>query len=456
MHRACLSSVAFLLAGLSPLWAVAQTIAIDSTPSRYEGSKTRDPYPIQGKEYWFGYQDCLDDQRLEFTVTLRSMARLEVWATDQTGANCLDDEADDPDCWQVFRSEGDVDGEETVPIRAQDLAAGLARPGEVRSLRAGSGTADDCRTQRGEGEEIGVSLWFMLIEGTNPIGGSEAKFNDTGLDLAGPSAPTGVSAEVGDRQLILSWSRYNDLDDVEGFVLFCVPSTDASGSVDPSLRLLGSGEGGSGTKQLGSGGSGGLGTGGLGASGGSGGTLLTGGSGGSIGGSGGFSGSPGGSGGLLTSGGSSGTKGSDNPEYTPRAGAAGGDATEEEEPATGTENADCPTGGELLTGIIPDPKYECGKAGPAATRGSTKKLENYTEYAVGVATYDQFGNAGPISAIQCGTPQLVDTFYEVYRDQRGGKGGGGYCSFSPGRNAGALGVVLMALAGLAVGRRRRA
>ncbi|WP_438028384.1 hypothetical protein [Sorangium sp. So ce233] len=109
----------------------------------------------------------------------------------------------------------------------------------------------------------------------------------------------------------------------------------------------------------------------------------------------------------------------------------------------------------LIPGEIPDAAYQCGKVGKANS-GAAEGLTNGNPYVVGVAAYDGVGNAGPLSALACGTPTEVDGFFEKYREA-GGQAGGGFCSVEGPVGAGSwvswpLGAVT---AGAALGLWRR-
>ncbi len=73
--------------------------------------------------------------------------------------------------------------------------------------------------------------------------------------------------------------------------------------------------------------------------------------------------------------------------------------------------------------------YSCGLASETSGTLQTSELVNGTTYAVGVAGQDILGNAGALSDIQCGTPLVLDDFYEMYTES-GGRGGGGFCNLS--------------------------
>ncbi|MEO8183015.1 MAG: hypothetical protein ABI895_29635, partial [Deltaproteobacteria bacterium] len=68
----------------------------------------------------------------------------------------------------------------------------------------------------------------------------------------------------------------------------------------------------------------------------------------------------------------------------------------------------------------------CGEASRTSDTVRTKTLDNGTTYAIGVAGEDLLGNPGALSAIQCGTPQRLTDFFELY-NQHGDRGGGGFC-----------------------------
>jgi MYXO-CTERM domain-containing protein len=100
--------------------------------------------------------------------------------------------------------------------------------------------------------------------------------------------------------------------------------------------------------------------------------------------------------------------------------------------------------------------YECGTASVISSSIRTGRLQNGVTYAVAVAGEDAMGNAGELSEIQCGTPTLLDDFFEIY-SRNGGPGGGGFCSVSYGAASrtplAALGLGALGL--LLVLRRRR-
>lgn len=112
------------------------------------------------------------------------------------------------------------------------------------------------------------------------------------------------------------------------------------------------------------------------------------------------------------------------------------------------------TSANLVPGRLPDPDFQCALAGGRGTREArTHRLENSVEFAIAVAGVDRVGNTGPLSALACGTPQEVTSFFEAYREA-GGRGGGGFCGWAAPMPTGSFGGAL-AVATLWWWRRRR-
>lgn len=108
--------------------------------------------------------------------------------------------------------------------------------------------------------------------------------------------------------------------------------------------------------------------------------------------------------------------------------------------------------------LVPDqPPPDANRCG-STTRTSQEvqtddDLQNGTLYAVGIAAVDKFGNPGQLSNVVCATPEPINGFFEEYR-AAGGKGGGGFCSFSRTSAAQGLWLTAAALAGVLFVRRR--
>jgi MYXO-CTERM domain-containing protein len=124
---------------------------------------------------------------------------------------------------------------------------------------------------------------------------------------------------------------------------------------------------------------------------------------------------------------------------------------------TSTDDDEIPSPAECANGVLftnrrapVNSPYECGTASVVSSSIRTDRLQNGVTYAVAVAGEDAMGNAGKLSDIRCGTPTLLDDFFEIY-SRNGGPGGGGFCSVSydaasraplGGLGLGALGLLL--------------
>lgn len=394
--RRLLSTAAALAFGLAiTLPAAGQTVdVLENTFFRSTG--TRD---IGLKPTWVNYADCINDDIMNVTVRLETFSGydLEVWAAN-SGSTCQDltaREGSAATCWKVFETDPSTNQFE-VSIRSRDVAAQNKNNGTTPSFGPGSGTLDDCEAGV---DGLGVSLYFMLIDSGGNMQGTSEPF-ESGVDLLGPEPPSALSAGIGEERLIIEWDTASTGDDLRGYRLYCDPPP--GGSSAPASTP----------------------------------TAADGGADAMIDGAAGSAATDAGADAAGT-GGSAGSAGSAG------AGGTGG----------GTGNPACPSA--LVSGERPDEQYRCGTVtGQLATQGEAEGLVNGVTYAVGVAAVDDVDNAGPLSEIVCGTPQVVDDFFELYR-RSGGKGGGGFCQISSERAGGWLAVMVSALGALGWRRSRR-
>jgi hypothetical protein len=120
----------------------------------------------------------------------------------------------------------------------------------------------------------------------------------------------------------------------------------------------------------------------------------------------------------------------------------------------GVVTPDCSNDSQLVAGEIAASKFQCGSASVSATSANATGLVNGVSYHVGVAATDTYENIGKVSTLSCEVPQPVDGFFKEYR-AAGGKGGGGFCSFSMKREP-LPWLALLGLASCLALRRRRA
>lgn len=103
-------------------------------------------------------------------------------------------------------------------------------------------------------------------------------------------------------------------------------------------------------------------------------------------------------------------------------------------------------------------KYECGSltgntgTSITATQVGRNPLVNGTRYAVAVASTDAYGNVGKLSAVICETPELTTDFWEQYRQQGGGAGG---CAVGADAPLGSMAMALTVFAVLVTSLRKR-
>jgi hypothetical protein len=215
-----------------------------------------------------------------------------------------------------------------------------------------------------------VTFYFMVVES------GQARASDTwtggtgltGFDTLGPVPPGTVSVGVGERQLAIEIDNFDEDDDLLRFEAFCVPQ----GTEGPPPEIPASNDD-TGATDAGS-----------------------------------------------TS--SSGTLDGGTATAAPGTGTSGGI------PAANLAPAEC-FSPIIAAEARPPTGFSCGVVSKDSRALRTNELINGVQYAVGVAGQDILGNAGVLSDVQCGMPIPLNDFYEVYIEA-GGRGGGGFCSFS--------------------------
>ena len=382
--------------------AAAQQGSVNQYPDRTVG---KNHSADQTRQYYITQHDCIIDDALVFDVTTTNSTNynLQVWAG-QSGTNCATDNersGSDASCWMVYSAT--ADNTMLVEVRARDIARRV-HGSDVQ----GAGTIDDCYQDIVSGG-ISITLHFLLAREDQAT--EFATFPDTGLDLAGPDAVSDVSVSAGEGRASVSWS-IDGLDDYNGYRIYCASATTTLGAAGSGSD---NGTGGQATGN--SGGTGGQATG-----------TVSG---------------AGGQGGQATGG-------------TEEISAAGDSSTASESTSNPPHECDFGDANILVQGEVPpDELTECGSGTGATTvEGTANGLENGVNYQVAVAGVDILGNVGPLSEIRCATPQLVDTFYEQYK-QSGGTGGGGFCALSTRRTPDILALLGGAVLALAARRRRR-
>ncbi len=385
-----------VLLGAGP--AAAQQITI--------GTGVKRSTPVRGGTYhpnWINHSDCVADGTITFPVSMPSPAysndTLEIWVGSNVDCSVYDNrKGASPTCWNVYAATPSSGTAFSAKVRMQDIA-GQHKYTDTAS-GPGSGIPADCENQSNS-SPLDATLYFMLVDGSGQIDATTqfGTYKDLKLDLRGPDAPTGIKTGIAENQVKVSWTAPSSPADLVGYHLFCFPKPGAASTSQPleagtdaALDAAGGGSGGADA--------------------------------------------------ATGTGGSGGTSG------------AGGSATSDAGSDAAAGNPDCPSPA-LLPGAVPDPAYLCGDVhGVTSTSAYAKGLTNFTKYAVAVAGYDGVQNDGPLSTIECGTPQPVNDFWDEYT-QAGGKGGGGFCGIADKPAPGAGGAFLLALFAGLLRRRRR-
>jgi MYXO-CTERM domain-containing protein len=366
--------------------------------------------------FWINYDDCIKNDALTFSLGLRDNSgyTLQVWAVGN--GDCTDKglrSGTDADCWLVFEDQPtELKFDAKIPVR--NIVAQRNKGSDTVTV----GTIDDCENS-GSANGDSRRLWFMLVDGNGDVKGTAQSYDSTSVDLSGPAAPEGLTATGGERRLQVDWTS-NATDDLEQYELYCVASTAAATASVPRFPLQASTDAGSDaatdasiidastTDDAGATGAGGS----------------------------------GGAGGSSTGGGG----GSNDTD----AGSDGGSSGS----STGSDK--CGFATPLVPGERPSADLErCGTASRTGSGGIAKNLINGVRYAVAAAGVDKSRNRGPLSDVACGTPEVIDDFFELY-ERAGGKGGGGFCAVHPGEAASSAAWWLLSLVGAVGIWRRRA
>jgi hypothetical protein len=101
-----------------------------------------------------------------------------------------------------------------------------------------------------------------------------------------------------------------------------------------------------------------------------------------------------------------------------------------------------------------DTAFVCSNLLTTSNESRISILQNGIPYVVGVAAVDKHGNASPLEKAYVQTPVATTDFYTAYR-QSGGAAQGGFCSYGQRGRAAGWCLSLLALAAVAMTRRRR-
>lgn len=363
---------AFLVLVPRVVFAQSITIAQEQSLPRVDGSGASvgkrptnlDPEAVSN-------QDCIDDQRIRFSLTLDGFqpnASLQAWAS--VGGTCTEltqRQGGTQVCWPLvsgipLQTTTQVD----IPVRA--IMAG-APPGSAASLLQGD---EMC----GQIDLTSVSVSFLYFAPGQPGTAATSKNITVKVDTVGPEPPTGLKTLPGNTRVHIQWDNVSGEGGVAaltGVNLYCEAAGVAPAVTTEASTTIECDDGG-----------------------------------------------------IFDA--------SDE-----EAGAQTGCQTVTKDGGTQQSTSACQS--EHLTSADGKPifatsamnVYKCGSITGNTGSGATAEslnggpLVNGQRYAVAVAATDALGNVGRLSEPVCEIPELTTDFWDDYR-KNGGGAGGGFCS----------------------------
>jgi hypothetical protein len=422
--------LAALVVGSLLLWprpAGAQTVTLSAAAVTRSAT-----LPGHNLLNWVNFNDCSTNLVLTFPLVLsadavtNSSLQLEAWAG-PTSATCSDKSTRNAPgtstqvCWPIHNGAITRTATVNLPVPVQDI---LSQFGATAAQLYTAGTPATCQNSALPNGPTNIVVWFFLTQ-AGDLAGTAAQYQ-VSVDVRGPSPPTSVSAGVADTALVINWTPAGD-PDTQGYIVYVdppptgnTPSTDSaapSGASDAGTRLVCA--------------DGGFTDGGFDDSGDA------------------LPGEPiDGGCQLVSNGSSSGTVGGGSTCPSTIL-VSGGGTTSKDEAGNSTT-----VGG---TQRYVDPAYIGANLGsPSSSSATVQKLNNGTRYTVAVAGIDNYGNTGPLGDPACNTPAEVLDFWDLYKKDNGGAGGG-FCSID-GASVSATLTPLVVFGGWAIlgaARRRR-
>jgi MYXO-CTERM domain-containing protein len=365
-------------------------------------------------EYYISFEDCLSDVQLNFPVSISGdKTGFQVWASVSTDCTIGTNRTMAGSTCVQFGYSYPPGGDVVISSRA--LVKKMFNVGADCVADSALGTAPQP-----------VNIYFMLAPDLGDVDASHVfTWKNTQVDLLGPAAPTGVTLGVGDSELKLNLPANTDSDTLGYYVFYADASaTSATTTSGATTSSSGTTSASSSTTSASS-------------------STAASSSGGGAGGAG-----AGGAGGTTTSGGTTTTA-----SGTGGAGGAGGAAAKGPNACDSTETI---PGLDVNHPDIYSPFVFGSSLSASSTVVTVDKLTNGTRYRVAIAAFDEVNNIGPLSVLQCGTPDQTDTFFHQYCAD-GGNGCGGCGSCAVGGDDSpvwpALGTGALAALGLVLRRR---
>jgi hypothetical protein len=182
------------------------------------------------------YQDCMDDQSLQFSVDVSGFTGgtdIQIWAS-KTG-DCTQDTSRAasgggiPSCWLLPGGASSVNQPSHFTyyfkIRVRDIVGPQnAPPNPPVTTHAGP---EACYAQTSFTSQS-FSIYIIPVQNTNQYVGTGYQYK-LPVDLVGPPAPSGVTDQVGDTLFTLNWAANSDTD-TNGYDVFMSPPPGQEGS----------------------------------------------------------------------------------------------------------------------------------------------------------------------------------------------------------------------------------
>lgn len=210
-------ALGFLAASLGfPRLAQAQNVSMGIDVTRSESARPVDQFPL-----YISYDDCISDDTFGFPLNLTNLSvpsqvtSIEVWLTEGGTNECTLNSSRAgvaPVCKLVYQQAAGQLKAVVVEIPARDIANALTGTGCV------DGGANTLPRE--------VRLYFLAIR-SSTVGGDvpvadAVVFDKAKVDLLGPTAPTGITAGIGENALVLSYTPSTEQDTL-GYQFFCDP-----------------------------------------------------------------------------------------------------------------------------------------------------------------------------------------------------------------------------------------
>ena len=392
---------------------------------------------VDGTSQGIGFHDCVDDTQLVFSLQMTNVPdanyQMQVFAGtgDCTQAGATNN-ASTAICWQVapapqmatviapfyIRVADIVRYINVSPITATGYTASDAitacTDAKNQTSSSSTTTTDDAGNTTSTAGEITVTIFFLVFQagtaGQAPVASATYPVK---VKLAGPNAVTNLAASSGDGEIIVTWTPPSGDTTVQGFDVYAAPNGSSTSISDASVTTCDASS--VGTTELDDAGN------------------------------------------VIVD-------DAGNPIYFDDAGnplgadagcvTTGGSTTNTCSGSGGTldiSGISCRNSGD--GGVVNTNGGICKQVyGTTQTKGTIGGLTNGNDYAVAVAAFDQFGNAGVVSTAQCSTPKPINDFWTIYNND----GGSAFCALSfVGSRGGAAGAALVGIAGMIFVRRRR-